>query len=152
MHHSNKASSISTSSAASASVHAHAHVYRSTTRDDYNCHDLRTKKLHKGQLHNEKMPSESFYRPFASYTMLMVTCWHSEFCVQSGIDFEGWQFEWTCLFNYLLQGHQLTLNLTLDLFVVKCINTWKSIHCSNWLTLGVLRMGVCLHDYGININ
>ena len=54
----------------------------------------------------------------ASYSMLTVTLYSSECCVPSGLDFEaaGDSVVRYFVFNYLLQGLQVVVNMTWALF------------------------------------
>ena len=54
----------------------------------------------------------------ASYSMLTVTWWRSDCCVPSGLNFEaaGGFIVHYCLSNYLLRGHQVTVNMTWPFF------------------------------------
>ena len=149
---SNRVSSISTFSAASASVHVHVHVYKSTTRDDYNCYDLRTKKLHEGQLHKERCLQRastdlSLATPCSRWHVgIRSFVCHQDLSLKAGsINEHDCSIVWFKDIKSFLTWHG-------HLFVVNCINTWRSIHCSLWQILGVPCMGVCLHDYGVNIN
>ena len=61
----------------------------------------------------------------ANYTTLTATWCRSECCAPSGLNFEarGGSVVHYYLSNHLLWGHQVAVNMTWALFVVKCGNT-----------------------------